>query len=623
MWTRPRRAIEVAGLLVAVMVVTSHDHHVASAELMIVVCSTEAANSGERFNSDSLRLVPSQVVGMRSRWWWAGAVSLLAAVVLTLAVSANGARAAGVGSWAATGSLPERWAGGSAVTLANGQVLAVGGGLTERDHEPSAIYDPGSGTWLQGPELPGSEDHWTLVALAGGGALLLGETVCRYTRPFVCAPTTSAYVLGPKEAEWTPTGSMHEARVEPAVAGLADGRVLVAGGFGAQCEEGEVEGFLCAPISSAEVYDPATGQWTLTAPMPQADGAGSATLLSDGRVLVAGGGEGFFAGSKMAALYDPSSGTWTVAGQTTSSRASPLLFGLTGDRALTLGSQPWAGYGSLGGAATRRKLACYPITSEIFTEATDAWAASLPTPTGSEGCSYSAGALLTGGVILVGVSGAHNDEMYLLDPEQRCWSATGPVVEPRNEGEVVALADGRALVFGGSEANGYEGRFASAEIYTPGPDGCDPAVVGKEAQPSPSPPGPVSGPKESNPPRFVGARIIRRGRLTISKSGAIRLAVSCPASAVVHCAGHVRVALSVAIKTASRIGRHTKNMFLGDAPFAATAGKTTTVTVCLIGHRRTLDALIHRWRQATAILTATAHDGTGRLVTTTTSQTLR
>ncbi len=589
---------------------------------MLVVCSKEAVDSRKSRGLGWLRFSISSPAVMRPRLrrWLASAIALLVAVALALVGGALSARAEGSGSWAATGSLPERWVGGSVVTLANGQVLAVGGSLTERDHASSVIYNPSSGTWLQGPELPGTEDHWTLVALAGGGALLLGETVCRYTRPFVCAPMTSAYVLGPKEAEWLPTGSMHEARVEPAVARLADGRVLVAGGFGTQCEEGEVEGFLCAPISSAEVYDPVTGQWTSTAPMPQADGAGSATLLSDGRVLVAGGGEGFFAGSKMAALYDPSSGTWTVAGQTISSRASPLMFGLAGDRALTLGSQPWAGYGSLGGAAMRRKLVCYPVTSEIFIAATNAWTASVPTPTGDENCTYSVGALLTGGEILVGVSGAHNDEMYLLDPEQRCWSVTGPVVEPRDEGDAVALANGRALVFGGSEANGYEGRFASAEIYTPGTDGCDPTGVGKEVQPSP--PGPASGPRESEPTRFVGARIIHRGRLTISKSGAIRLAVSCPASAVVHCAGHVRVALSVAIKAASRIGRHTKHMFLGDAPFAAAAGRTTMVTV-LITNRRTLDALIRRWQQATVILTATAHDGTGRLVTTTASQTLR
>jgi hypothetical protein len=562
MWTRPRRAIEVAGLLVAVL-----------------------------------------------------------AVAVVLAGHAAGARAEGVGgSWAATGSLPEGWLGGSAATLADGQVIAVGGGTYTEERGTTVMYSPTTGTWSQGPVLPGPGHHWTVVALAGGGALLLGETECSSSWPTICHPTTSTYLLSSKETEWLPAAPMHEARVEPIVVGLADGRVLVAGGFGDDCKEIAAEGFSCAAIDSAEAYDPVSGEWKVTAQMPQANGGGVGVLLSDGTVLVAGGSE-----ERDAVRYEPTSGTWSAAGQTVSPRAGPLLFGLPGDRALALGSQPEAGfYGSLGGALERRELVCKPITSEIFTAAADAWVASPPPPAGGENCVSSKGALLAGGEILLGASDIKSEQesMYVLDPEQRCWSATGPVVQPRDGGDVVALADGRALLFGGREADGEPSseQLSSAEIYTPGPDLCSPSDP-PVADPGPEPEA-GSGPT-TTPPRFTGARIERRKRLAIAKGNVIHLLVRCPTGAVGRCVGHVRVALLAATSAGGRAKGHTESMFLGEASFAAVAGRTTTVTVRLTGHRRTLGALIRRWRQATVILTATARDGAGQFVTTTTSQTLR
>jgi hypothetical protein len=540
---------------------------------------------------------------------------VVAILFVMLAGYATGARAEGDGSWTATGSLPEPWLGGSAVTLANGQVLAVSGG-TYTERGTTVMYDPATGTWSQGPALPvPGEDDWTVVALAGGGALLLGETVCSGS-PTICFPTTSTYLLGANETEWLPAAPMHEARVKPVAVSLADGRVLVAGGFGDDCEETVGDGFSCAPIASAEVYDPATGEWTVTAPMPQAIGGGAATLLSDGTVLVAGGTE-----DRDAERYEPMSGMWTAAGQTASPRGEPLLFGLLGDRALTFGSQPEAGfYGSWGGALARRRPVCKPISSETFSATVNVWTASLSPPAGGENCVSSTGALLAGGEILLGASDikSEGESMYVLDPEQRCWSATGPVVRPRDEGDVVALADGRALVFGGREADGQplSEWLSSAEIYIPGPDACPPSAS------TIADPGPGPGPTTVLP-RFAGARVVRPKRLTMVKGKVIHLLVQCPMGAVGRCVGHVRVTLLVATSAQGRAKRHRQSIFLGEAPFTAPAGRTATVTVRLAGHMRTLDVLIHRSREATVALTSTAHDGTGQVVTTTTSQTLR
>jgi hypothetical protein len=614
---------------------------------MIAACP-EAANSEQRFSSDWLHLLFSRpTMRIRSLWWLARVAPLLGVLALALAVSAAGARAetgddatgSGAtvdGSWSATGSLPEAWSGGSVATLADGQVIAVDGGVKRT----TVMYNPSTGLWSQGPVLPGTERDWTVIALSGGGALLLGETVCT-SRPWICHPTTSTYLLNAKETEWLPAAPMHEARVHPLAVRLADGRELVAGGFGDNCEETVAEGFSCAPLASAEVYDPTTGEWTVTAPMPQANGGGSATLLSDGSVLVAGGTE-----DGGAVRYEPTSGTWTAAGQTLSSRSGALLFGLPGGRALAIGSRAEAGfYGSLGGAESRRKLVCEPITAEIFTAALDTWAASPPTPTGGENCVSSQGVLLAGGDILLGASGYKEGEnkqesMYVLDPEQRCWSATGPEVEPRaaiasrggEGGVMVALADGRALLFGGRLADGQSSaeQYTSAEIYTPGPDPCPPpgpSLVGSETGPhsgvSPEPgPGPAPGPTTASP-RFTGARIVRHGHLAIARAGSIQLLVQCPASAVDRCVGNVRVSLLLAASARGSAKGHTRNMFLGEGWFVASSGRTTTASVTLTQHRRTLAALLRQSRHATVILTSTAHDGTDQLVTITTLQTLR
>jgi hypothetical protein len=59
---------------------------------------------------------------------------------------------------------------------------------------------------------------------------------------------------------------------------LPNGTVLVAGGYSSS-----------STLSSAEIYNPATGTWTATASMATARYAHTVTLLPNGSVLVAGG----------------------------------------------------------------------------------------------------------------------------------------------------------------------------------------------------------------------------------------------------------------------------------------------------------------------------------------------
>src|SRR5215510_6184064 len=110
-------------------------------------------------------------------------------------------------------------------------------------------------------------------------------------------------------ASWSSGGSMHDPRVSPTATLLSDGKVLIAGGSAG--ENGNSLG-----LASAELYDPATGSWTLTGSLNVARNLHTATLLPGGKVLVAGG-----AGRDASAeLYDPATGTWTLTGSMTNAR---------------------------------------------------------------------------------------------------------------------------------------------------------------------------------------------------------------------------------------------------------------------------------------------------------------
>ena len=108
-------------------------------------------------------------------------------------------------------------------------------------------------------------------------------------------------------AAWVATGFMTEERAGQTATLLPDGKVLVAGGEAAR----DIDGDWTTP-SSSELYDPATGTWSASGDMTVARPRGhTATLLADGRVLVVGGAA-INEPIPSAELYAPGTGTWTA-----------------------------------------------------------------------------------------------------------------------------------------------------------------------------------------------------------------------------------------------------------------------------------------------------------------------
>jgi len=208
------------------------------------------------------------------------------------------APAQATGVWTATGSMATARYGHTATLLPNGQVLVTGGNNFTTGYLASAeLYDPATGVWTTTGSLANARNHHPATLLPNGQVLVAGGAasgVFGMTNFFA-----SAELYDPATGVWTATGSMDGGRGGHTATLLSSGKVLVAGGFNT------------VELSSAELYDPATGVWTATGSMANGRGFHTATLLQNGQVLVVGGSqEGNIAPG--AELYDPATGMWTA-----------------------------------------------------------------------------------------------------------------------------------------------------------------------------------------------------------------------------------------------------------------------------------------------------------------------
>ncbi len=111
-------------------------------------------------------------------------------------------------------------------------------------------------------------------------------------------------------------------------ASLADGRVLLIGGFYSD--------------TSADLYDPATGAFSRTGSTAQPHHSGTASVLTDGRVLVAGG-RGEVGAVGLAEVYDPATGSFSPAGTLAQARSDHTATLLADGRVLLAGGRGDAG----------------------------------------------------------------------------------------------------------------------------------------------------------------------------------------------------------------------------------------------------------------------------------------
>jgi len=377
-----------------------------------------------------------------------------------------------VGTWAAAGTLPTgmRWYGQneSPQLLADGRVLAVGGtSILFTSMSDTALYDPATGTWSAGAPLGTARRMHTLTVLADGRVLATGGTTGGQSFPALGMASTELY--DPATGTWTATGALTEPRCGHAASLLPDGRVLVSGGEHARTSRSSLS------LTTAELYDPATGTWTATGAMNDARWHHQSVVLDDGRVLAIGGlvsnGYATTAGLALCELYDPATGTWSAADTMAAPRFAHQAVRLLDGTVLVTG----------GGAPRLSDDAKYDpysfATTERYDPVTGQWRPDTSLPWGR---SYHRAVLLPSGdcLVVAGTDDASLDAGFRnavrYDPATRTWTPTGGMLAGRWGLGVTVLADGRVLAVGGISRSGVAcpviGRdefVQSAEVYTP------------------------------------------------------------------------------------------------------------------------------------------------------------
>lgn len=284
-----------------------------------------------------------------------------------------------------------------------------------------------------------------VVKLADGRVLVAGGQDGASPTPNYL---TSAEIYDPATGTFSATGSMGTARLDPDAALLPSGKVLISGGG--------IDTFNAT--NTAELYDPVTGMFSPTASMAVARDGASSTLLSNGWVFIAGGAAGTFLNPvQSSTIYDPEggvshTGSFFGSGPMATGRSNASAVLLPGDKVLVAG-----------GNST---YLSYFNSAEIWTRSNGLFA-----PTGSMSTAHTlaVSALLPGGKVLI-AGGTDSDTSItavaeLYDPAAGTFSNTGSLSAPRSFMTGSTLADGRVLVAGGlGDSNVH---LISAEIYNP------------------------------------------------------------------------------------------------------------------------------------------------------------
>jgi len=315
------------------------------------------------------------------------------------------------------------------------------------DHTPKMVAQS-LGTFTSTGSMTTPRFFHTATLLADGRVLIAGgDMIPTVGNPILFKTLSSAEIYDPGTGTFTVTGNMTTPRGLHTATLLSDGKVLIAGGGVSNQQDGSEADLT---LSSAELYDPDTGTFSATGALTTPRVSHTATLLNNGTVLIAGGAQlpaDIFLAS--AELYDPSTGIFTATGNMTGPFADTATLLANGKVLITRDDLVTPLYVS--------SADLYDPSTGTFTSAgylnvnhTD------PTAT-----------LVTNGKVLMaggdfGDGDGASDIAELYDPATGAFSSTGRMTVGREQDTATLLSDGSVLFTGG-----HNDLAASAEIYDP------------------------------------------------------------------------------------------------------------------------------------------------------------
>jgi N-acetylneuraminic acid mutarotase len=252
----------------------------------------------------------------------------------------------------------------------------------------------------------------------------------------------SVVIFDPAAEAWHSAATLHEPRSRHQAVRLADGRVLVAGGFSPRSAD--------QIAHTIEIYDPTTNTWT-SGSMPLKGFVVSTTVLADTRVLMVGylGSTGAVAtrDHQAFAILDPNTMVWSSVGTTDAIVGGHSAVLLHDGRVLAAGGAYAVGDGPPPPAAL----------AAVFTPATGRW--TKVDPMNHERLSFAMTVLPDGRVLT-----ADEGTAEICDPASGHWATTGAPRGPWDGAIGVGLADGRVLLIG--EHGSLDSRHLT-ELYDP------------------------------------------------------------------------------------------------------------------------------------------------------------
>ena len=392
------------------------------------------------------------VVGLRSipkaRYRRASTGLSLVAVVLLAAIGPEGCASSSTGL--ATTSSPPAVATASQPLSASPASSPAGPRLS-----PSPSPSAAPLTFVATGSMNAARMDFTATLLIDGTVLVAGGSSGEGAAQTYLA---SAEIYDPGTGKFAATGSMEAARAGQTATRLKDGRVLIAGGGG--CANGNTCGGSDTQLlASAELYDPTTGAFTRTGSMSVGRDRATATLLTDGRVVVAYGEN---AGHATAELYDPASGKFSRTGKVLDFNNDATATRLADGKVLFIGSLV------TGPAAEIYDPATGSSTTIPYVLSPDAAPSALYNGQSFTSTAAQTATLLNDGHVLLFAGGY----LETFDPSSKAFAPAGFLSAPGrwNGPTATLLTDGRVLISGGwtpGTGDNMSPAVSSASIYEP------------------------------------------------------------------------------------------------------------------------------------------------------------
>ncbi|HLW70431.1 MAG TPA: kelch repeat-containing protein [Candidatus Binataceae bacterium] len=341
----------------------------------------------------------------------------------------------------------------TATLLNDGAVLITGGEDNNGVAQSNAeLYNPTTRTFaLTAGVMDIARVEHTATLLNDGTVLITGGESANLAEVYA-----SADIYNPATGLFTLTTTpMTDTRAEHTATLLQNGEVLITGGL---------DMLTFKPVKTAELYDPTTKTFTALAATMSTERLGhTATLLQSGEVLIAGGQDKTGAVLKTAELYDPTAQTFTLTAKKMTIARTLHTATLLNDGEVLLAS----GFG-VNGTTTRNATLYDPATNKFLSAKSVKHSGFAATAT----LLGSGDVLRTGGYDVPPTTPAFSlatSEAYAIATKK---FEQGPTMAFAREGHTATLLqDGTVLVAGGASVT-TGGKFtvqATAEIFTPQP----------------------------------------------------------------------------------------------------------------------------------------------------------